>query len=84
MHYPINEEARSAITAEIISQYLEQTITEQPLPSGQSMPLPSLTHLAETYEVTRMDILESLHILRRKGYDYRLEGLDDPIILWHA
>lgn len=43
--------------------------------------VPSVKELAPAFHCTDMDVLEALYELTQQGYDFRLSGLDRPVIL---
>jgi hypothetical protein len=46
--------------------------------------LPSMMTLAGFYNCGHLDVYDALRTLRSRGYEYRLRGIDNKIIVWQA
>ncbi len=69
-------------TTQKIARKLLFDLKQLPKDANGNLSLPSLTEMAERFHVSRMDIHEALQILRHCGYDYLLQSMDVPILVW--
>jgi hypothetical protein len=49
--------------------------------AADSMTFPSVRDLSRIFQCSREDILHALNELERQGYDYQVDGTDQPVIL---
>jgi DNA-binding transcriptional regulator YhcF (GntR family) len=65
-----------------VAVHLEQLLKQHLIAQSDVASLPSLMELARFYGVSQMDIHDAFQVLRRKGYDYLLAGMDVRITFW--
>lgn len=65
-----------------ISQALQEVLEKQDCYPGEEVFIPSLMVLGRIFETSHLDVHDALQHLRRLGYDYELDGMDDAIRLW--
>jgi len=52
--------------------------------SAAGIEIPSLMALADFYGCGHLDVYDALRLLKGRGYDYRLRGIDSPIAVWRV
>lgn len=66
-----------------ISDYLLKLFEAYEVNNGQDLFIPPLLNLAQFFKVTHLDVHDAFQLLRKKGYDYQLGGLDNAIHFWY-
>ena len=62
-----------------IRAYLQSIWTPE---GNNNYSVPSLDKLSETLDCSQMDIYDALRLIQKDGYDYELQGIDSPILIW--
>lgn len=79
---PIPFATESANRVEIIAVYLGRLLSLQGVTQRFPLQIPSLCQLANFFHCPQMDVYDAFQRLRRRGYDYELSGMDQPVLFW--
>lgn len=77
---PIATDPESRV--DIISVYLGRLLNLQGVTQRFPLQIPSLSQLAKFFHCSQMDVYDAFQRLRRRGYDYELSGMDQPVLFW--
>lgn len=65
-----------------ISDALQTTLEFHNIRCGQTVYLPPIMSLAKHFQTNHLKVYDAFQHLRQQGYDYALDGLDNPIPFW--
>lgn len=71
-------------SSQVISIVLQKTFEWHRAASGEVLALPSLTALARFFQTSHLQVYDALQHLRKRGYDYSLQGMEAPILFWYC